>query len=92
MSTIPPQSDITVRGGLINVPALTSPTTPPRHQPNTPRNKKTTTVKADHIHAPSKQDPDTPDAPPINPDPADPSDSTTKGETDNVPTPPSKSD
>ncbi len=48
---MPPEkktTDITVRGGLINVPALTSPTQRPRHQPDTPVNKKTTKVKADH--------------------------------------------
>lgn len=48
MTTNQPNPDITVRGGLINVPALTSPTQPPRHQPNTPPTKKKTTVKADH--------------------------------------------
>ncbi len=48
MTTKPSTPNITVRGGLINVPALTSPTQTPRHQPNTPQNKKTTKVKADH--------------------------------------------
>ncbi len=48
MTTQSPTTDITVRGGLINVPALTSPTQRPRHHPNTPTNKKTIKVKPDH--------------------------------------------
>ncbi len=40
--------DITVRGGIINVPPSTQPTQPLRHQPNTPRTKKRTTTKPDH--------------------------------------------
>ncbi len=92
MTSKPFTPDITVRGGIVNVPQSTTPTVPVRHQPDTPRNKKTTTVKPDHIPAPPKQDPDTPDAPLVDPDPADPSDSTTEGETDNGSTTPSKSD
>ncbi len=48
MTTNQPNPDITVRGGLINVPNCTQPTQTPRHQPNTPTNKKTTKVKVDH--------------------------------------------
>lgn len=46
--------DITIRGGLINVDDLTSPTQPPRHQPDTPRTKKRTATRSDHIPAPTK--------------------------------------
>jgi len=53
----------TIRGGLINVPDLTSPTQPPRHQPDTPRTKKQTKTRSDHQPAPSKQ-PTTTDEPP----------------------------
>lgn len=66
-----PKSDITIRGGLINVPASTSPNKPPRHQPDTPRTKKTVTVKPDHqpvaatAAAPPVPPPDEPENPPI---------------------------
>ena len=42
------QPDVTIRGGLVNFPASSFPTPPPRHQPDTPRNKKPTTTKPDH--------------------------------------------
>ncbi len=57
MTTKSTNPHITVRGGLINVPSLTSPTQTPRHQPNTPTNKKTTKVKADHKPYIPKPDP-----------------------------------
>ncbi len=43
-----PNTDITIRGGLINYPAAQIPTPPPRHQPDTPRTKKQTQVRPDH--------------------------------------------
>ncbi len=72
MSSYLPNQDITVRGGLINVPALTSPTQTPRHQPNTPTNKKNVKVRADHKPYVPEPDDDTPDAPPTEPLAADP--------------------
>ncbi len=60
-----PKSDITIRGGVVNVAASTSPTLPPRHQPDTPRTKKTVKVKTDHHVYP----PD-PTPPPEKPTPA----------------------
>jgi len=49
-----PNTDITVRGGMINFPAAQIPTPLPRHQPNTPQTKKTTTVRPDHQTPPAK--------------------------------------
>ncbi|GAI82148.1 unnamed protein product [marine sediment metagenome] len=66
-----PPSDITIRGGIINVPASISPSHPPRHQPDTPRTKKRTTTKPDHqpvtatAAAPPVPPPDEPENPPI---------------------------
>lgn len=51
MTNPPNNPDITIRGGLINVPDLTKPTQPPRHQPDTPRTKKRTKTRSDHIPA-----------------------------------------
>ena len=42
------KTDITVRGGLINVPDSTKPLQSPRHQPNTPPNKKATSLNPAH--------------------------------------------
>jgi len=56
--------DVTIRGGLVNVDDLTSPTQRPRHQPDTPRTKKRTTTRSDHIPAPAKTK-----TPPPNPTP-----------------------
>lgn len=41
-------SNITVRGGLINVPPSRISPLADRHQPNTPPTKKSTTVRPDH--------------------------------------------
>ena len=73
--------DITIRGGLINVPASAKPQKAPRHQPNTPINKKDVTPRPDH-------QPTT--AQPAEPPPA----ATTEPESDkpNVPTETSESD
>lgn len=81
MSPSTKNPDITVRGGLIYVPNSNKPTHPPRHQPDTPRIKKQTTTKPDHIPAPS-----TPATPPtvVTPEP--------EVEETNVSTPPSQSD
>lgn len=64
--------DITVRGGLINAPAGEMPTPPPRHQPDTPINKKTVKARADHKPYAPDINPDIPDAPPTQPPPTDP--------------------
>ena len=78
MTNQPPNPDITVRGGIINVPHSTSPTHPPRHQPNTPRTKKFTKTKPDHqVYEPE---------PEPQPQPADPQPSEVSND---EPTPPS---
>ena len=65
--------DITIRGRIINVPHSTQPTHPPRHQPDTPRTKKSTKIKPDHQvptqdSSPPVTDPQpTPAAPPVPP-------------------------
>lgn len=43
--------DITVRGGIINVPPANRSIQGDRHKPDTPRIKKTVTTKSDHTHA-----------------------------------------
>lgn len=75
MAKTPTNPDITVRGGIVNVPPTTTPTTPPRHQPDTPRTKKHTKTKTDHIipdaqtTAPTKQpEPASAEAPKPTPD------------------------
>ena len=72
MGKVTKTADITIRGGLINVPLPTVHPRPPRHQPNTPVNKKVTAPRADYIPAPAKAPPhvDPPAAPPAKaPDP-----------------------
>ena len=73
--------DITVRGGLINIPGSAKPLPIPRHQPNTPITKKNVKPRADHQ--------------PVNPDPTPPPTQIPvepEGDKPNVPTPPSQSD
>lgn len=48
MSKTKTNQDITVRGGLINVPSPTKSIQGDRPQPNTPRTKKDTTLRPDH--------------------------------------------
>lgn len=48
MTTTTKNPDITIRGGLISVPNSNKPVRAPRHQPNTPTNKKTVTARADY--------------------------------------------
>lgn len=66
--------DITIRGGLINVPSSTKSKTADRHRPNTPPTKKVTKTRTDHIPAPRK------DAAPIEPPSPEP-----EGDENNVP-------
>ena len=53
--------DITIRGGLINVPAGHLAPPIPRYQPNTPRSKKATKLREDHQVPPTA----TPDPPAV---------------------------
>lgn len=46
--------DITIRGGLINVPKSTHSISKSRHQPDTPTNKKDAKPRPDHIPAPTE--------------------------------------
>lgn len=69
--------DITVRGGLINVPNSAKPLGPARHRPNTPVNKKKVTVKPDHqVYTPDpptqSDQPKTPATAPPEPPPTEP--------------------
>lgn len=84
--------DITVRGGLINVPNSAKPHRPPRHQPDTPVNKKAAKTKTDHKPYIPESDPVPTEAPP-EPDPvhteAPPE---PEGPTDHVPAKTSQSD
>lgn len=84
--------DITVRGGLINVPHSTDPTHPLRHQPNTPVNKKITKPKPDHQVYGGDSSTTVKQTPPPQPPTADPIKPETEGDPTNVPTPPSQSD
>ena len=81
MTTTTKNPDITIRGGLINVPKPTASITKDRHQPNTPTNKKATKPRSDHIPAPTKP-------PAIAAEPEPPP----EGEIPDVPTPTSQSD
>lgn len=84
--------DITVRGGLINVPAGHRPPLIPRHQPNTPINKKAANPKPDHQPVtPEATAPDTkPKTKPAEPPPA--ATATPEGDKNNVPTETGQSD
>ena len=81
MTSTPNTPDITVRGGLINVPSSAKPQPIPRHRPNTPINKKFAKPREDHKPVAELPTPD--------PEPA-----TTEPEKDqsNVPTETSESD
>ena len=64
MTKTPTPQDITIRGGIINVPHSTTPTHPPRHQPNTPRTKKHVKTRSDHQAYGGDSTPTTQDSPP----------------------------
>ncbi|MBA7484097.1 hypothetical protein ES707_19621 [subsurface metagenome] len=91
MTTTKKTPDITVRGGLINVPSSQKPQPAPRHQPNTPVNKKKVTPKSDHKpYIPEADTPNTkPKADP--PTPQEPSVVEPEGDKNNVPTETSES-
>lgn len=76
MSKTQTPTNITIRGGTINVPPPTIPTQPIRHQPDTPRTKKVTTPRKDHQLPADAPPPVIADAPPAD----QPSDDTPKDE------------
>lgn len=73
-----PNLDITIRGGLPTIIPSHTPPKPPRHQPDTPVNKKFSPQKP----KPKKRQPKTAPTPTANTEPP-------PGETDNESTPPS---
>ena len=81
MATTPKNPDITVRGGLISVPNSNKPTRAPRHQPNTPTNKKNAKPRADYQIPPT-----------ITPEPPVPPQDKPEGDEPDVPAPTSEND
>lgn len=84
--------DITVRGGLINIPSSAKPIGPARHRPDTPVNKKGAKPKSDYQPVtPEATAPDTkPKTKPAEPPPA--ATATPEGDKNNVPTETGQSD
>ncbi|MBA7648726.1 hypothetical protein ES703_56514 [subsurface metagenome] len=64
MAPASPNPDPTVRGGQVNTVPAHIPTQPPRHQPNTPVNKKFATAAAPKPKRRTKTKASTPPEPP----------------------------